>query len=75
MKELGADPSVERPEVPSEELARTAALLVTMGCREACPTVPVPDLRRDDWPLEDPKGRPIERVRRIAGRTAQSDIP
>jgi arsenate reductase len=34
-----------------------------MGCGEACPTVP--GLRRDDWPLEDPKGKPLESVRRI----------
>jgi arsenate reductase len=25
----------------------------------------VPGLRRDDWPLDDPKGQPIERVRAI----------
>ncbi len=25
----------------------------------------MPGLRRDDWPLEDPKGKPIERVREI----------
>ena len=42
---------------------RTPALLVTMGCGEACPVVP--GLRREDWPLEDPKGKPIERVREI----------
>jgi arsenate reductase (thioredoxin) len=40
-----------------------AALLVTMGCGEACPVVP--GLRREDWPLEDPKGKPVERVREI----------
>jgi arsenate reductase len=34
-----------------------------MGCGDACPYVP--GLRRDDWPLEDPKGKPIERVREI----------
>jgi arsenate reductase len=31
--------------------------------RRACPYVP--GLERDDWPLEDPKGKPIERVREI----------
>ena len=29
----------------------------------ACPVVP--GLRREDWPLEDPKGKPMERVRQI----------
>jgi len=37
--------------------------LVTMGCGEACPYVP--GLSRDDWPLEDPKGQAVERVREI----------
>jgi len=36
---------------------------ITMGCGEACPYVP--DLQRDDWPLEDPKGKPVERVREV----------
>jgi arsenate reductase len=34
-----------------------------MGCGEACPLVP--GLRREDWPLKDPKGRPLEEVRSI----------
>jgi arsenate reductase len=25
----------------------------------------VPGLKRDDWPIEDPKGKPIERARAI----------
>ena len=63
MKEVGIDLSDRRPRFLSDELAQSAALLVTMGCGEACPTVP--GLRRADWPLEDPKGRPVERVREI----------
>jgi arsenate reductase len=34
-----------------------------MGCGDECPYVP--GLRRDDWPLEDPKGKPVARVREI----------
>jgi arsenate reductase len=63
MRELGIDLSGERPRRLTAELAGSAALLVTMGCGEACPVVP--GLRREDWPLEDPKGGPPERVRRI----------
>jgi arsenate reductase len=63
MSEVGIDLSEARPQFLSEELAREAALLVTMGCGEACPLVP--GLRREDWPLEDPKGKPLERVREI----------
>lgn len=63
MREVGIDLSDQRPRFLSDELAGAAELLITMGCGEACPAVP--GLRRDDWPLEDPKGKPIERVREI----------
>ena len=63
MKEVGVDLSHGQPQFLSDDLAKTASLLITMGCGEACPVVP--GLRRDDWPLEDPKGRPLEEVRRI----------
>lgn len=63
MKEIGIDLSSEQPKFLSHELASTAAMLITMGCGDACPVVP--GARRDDWPLEDPKGKSIERVRQI----------
>jgi len=63
MKELAIDLSDARPRLLTDALARGAALLVTMGCGEACPAVP--GLRREDWPLDDPKGRPLDAVRRI----------
>jgi arsenate reductase len=49
--------------VHPDELAQGSEWLITMGCGEACPHVP--GLKRDDWPLEDPKGKPVERVRQI----------
>jgi arsenate reductase len=63
MKEVGVDLSDAKPRFLSDELAASATLLVTMGCGETCPVVP--GLRRADWPLEDPKGKSIERVREI----------
>jgi len=63
MRELGVDLSTARPRLLTDDLARTADLLVTMGCGEACPHVP--GLARDDWPLPDPKGEPPARVREI----------
>jgi arsenate reductase len=63
MAEVGVDLSNATPRRLTDELARAARLLVTMGCGDACPHVP--GLRRDDWPLEDPKGQPVERVREI----------
>jgi arsenate reductase len=63
MREVGIDLSGRTPQKLTDELASGADLLVTMGCGEQCPVVP--GLKRDDWPLEDPKGKPIERVREI----------
>ena len=63
MREVGVDLSGARPRLLSDELARTANVLVTMGCGEECPVVP--GVERDDWPLEDPKGKPIGKVREI----------
>jgi arsenate reductase len=45
------------------ELAARAQWLITMGCGDQCPVVP--GIKRDDWPLEDPKGKPVEQVRAI----------
>jgi arsenate reductase len=63
MQEIGMDLSTARPQRLTDSLARSAQLLVTMGCGDDCPYVP--GLRRDDWPLEDPKGKSVERVREI----------
>jgi len=63
MREVGIDLADRTPQKLTDDLARGAQMLVTMGCGEQCPVVP--GLRRDDWPLEDPKGKPIERVREI----------
>lgn len=69
MLEIGIDLSTAQPTKLTPELAQGAALLVTMGCGEDCPYVP--GLRRDDWPLPDPKGGPAERVRGIRDEIAQ----
>ena len=63
MREAGIDLSAARPRLLTDELAASVALLITMGCGDACPAVP--GLERDDWPLEDPKGKSVERVREI----------
>ena len=63
MQEEGIDLSGARPQKLTSKLAAEAQLLITMGCGDECPFVP--GVRRDDWPLEDPKGQPVERVRAI----------
>ncbi len=63
MREVGIDLADAVPRLLTSELAAGAAWLVTMGCGESCPVVP--GARREDWPLEDPKRKPVERVREI----------
>jgi arsenate reductase len=47
----------------TDELARETHMLVTMGCGDDCPYVP--GVLRDDWPLTDPRGKPLPEVRAI----------
>jgi protein-tyrosine-phosphatase len=63
MQEVGIDLSDAKPKKLTEELAQQAQLLITMGCGDNCPYVP--GLKRDDWPLRDPKGLPMDEVRVI----------
>jgi arsenate reductase len=37
--------------------------LITMGCGEECPLVH--GVQRQDWALQDPKGLPLDAVRRV----------
>jgi arsenate reductase len=63
MKAVGIDLSAAVPQRLTTELAAAANMLITMGCGDECPYIP--GLQRDDWPLDDPKGRPLDDVRRI----------
>ena len=63
MREVGIDLAGARPRHLTAELAGTAELLITMGCGERCPVVP--GARREDWPIEDPRGQSLKRVREI----------
>jgi arsenate reductase len=63
MKEAGIDVSAATPQRLTPTVAEKASLLVTMGCGDECPYMP--GLQRDDWPLDDPAGQPLERVRAI----------
>ena len=63
MREVGIDLSQEVPRHLTPEFASTAQFLITMGCGDECPYVP--GAERDDWPLDDPRGQPVETVRRV----------
>ncbi len=60
MKQLKIDLSTVKPQLLTENLASGADFLITMGCGEACPYVP--ELKREDWPFSDPKGKSIDEV-------------
>lgn len=63
MNEVGIDLSAATTTTLTPALAGTTSLLITMGCGDECPYVP--GVIRDDWPLEDPKGKSIDTVRSI----------
>lgn len=63
LAERGLDASQEFPKPLTDEFARAADVIVTMGCGDACPVFP--GKRYLDWQLDDPAGKPIEEVRPI----------
>jgi arsenate reductase len=62
MAELGIDVSDRTPQLLTRELAEWADVVITMGCGDQCPVIP--GKRYLDWDLPDPKGQPIDEVRR-----------
>jgi protein-tyrosine-phosphatase len=63
LRERGLDPSLEFPKPLTDETARSADVIVTMGCGDTCPYYP--GKRYLDWELEDPAGKPVDAVRPI----------
>lgn len=65
MKEIGIDISRQESKVITDDMIRSSAKAVNMGCMDKteCPVLflnnPI------DWGIEDPKGKPIEKVREI----------
>lgn len=63
MAEVGIDIAGFVPQRFTDDLLARVDVVVTMGCGDTCPFVP--GKRYVDWPLDDPKGRPVDEVRRI----------
>ncbi len=63
LRERGLDPVREFPKPLTDETARAADVIVTMGCGDTCPYYP--GKRYLDWELEDPAGKPVDAVRPI----------
>jgi arsenate reductase (thioredoxin) len=62
MQEIGIDVSQHRPQKLTDDLARWADLVVTMGCGDECPYIP--GTRYIDWELADPANQPLDEVRK-----------
>jgi protein-tyrosine-phosphatase len=65
MNEIGVDISCQKSKIITEEMIRSSAKSVNMGCMERteCPMLFINNVI--DWGIEDPKGKPIEKVREI----------
>lgn len=65
MREKGIDISAKKPKTMTPKMAEEADIIITMGCgvEGICPAPLLKNVK--DWGLEDPKGKPIEEVRRI----------
>jgi arsenate reductase (thioredoxin) len=65
MKEIGIDISSQKPKDLTEDMMRNATTIVNMGCIDDkyCPVLFLPKVI--DWGIEDPKDKPIEKVREI----------
>jgi arsenate reductase (thioredoxin) len=68
MRELDIDLSERSPQLLTQTLAEQADIVITMGCGDSCPYIP--GKRYLDWDLPDPKGRPVEEVRRLRDEIA-----
>jgi len=69
MREAGIDLADAKPQKLTDDVMRGARLLITMGCGDECPYVP--EMAREDWLLEDPKGKSLSRVREIRADVEQ----
>ncbi|MEY3806427.1 MAG: hypothetical protein RIR69_1239 [Actinomycetota bacterium] len=63
MNEIGIDISSHTPQRFTEDMVRAVDVVVTMGCGDTCPYIA--GKTYIDWPLDDPRGRSVEKVREI----------
>ncbi|HLI58490.1 MAG TPA: arsenate reductase ArsC [Solirubrobacteraceae bacterium] len=68
MREVGIELADRIPRPLTHELAEQADLVITMGCGDACPSIP--GKRSIDWDLPDPAGQPLEAVRGVREQIA-----
>jgi len=65
MREKDIDISRNKPKLIDTQMVQEADIVIVMGC-DARGFCPAPLLKKVvDWELEDPKGKPIEKIREI----------
>jgi protein-tyrosine-phosphatase len=71
MRQVGIDISNQKSKEITEDMMRNSFKTVNMGCmdKESCPTLFLPNVI--DWNLEDPRDKPIEKVREIMHEVEQ----
>lgn len=66
MREAGIDVAGHHGRVLTDEMVKDAERVITMGCavdEATCPAIRYAGV--EDWKLPDPKGKPLEEVRKI----------
>ncbi|HEY7695299.1 MAG TPA: arsenate reductase ArsC [Nitrososphaeraceae archaeon] len=65
MSEVGVDITGQKSKEITEDMIRNSSKVVNMGCmdKESCPTLFLQNLL--DWNIEDPKDKPVEKMREI----------
>ena len=65
MNEIGLDISNQKSNDLTEDMMRNSDKIINMGCMDKnfCPTLFIPKVI--DWGIDDPKDKPIEKVRKI----------
>jgi len=63
MREIGIDMSQQKPKMLTREMIEEADKVITMGCgADVCPA---PLVESEDWGIEDPSGKPIDKFREV----------
>ncbi|MBI5252871.1 MAG: arsenate reductase ArsC [Euryarchaeota archaeon] len=68
MREIGIDISMRKPKLLTREMVEKTEKIITMGCLDSasCPLFLLEDKSKlEDWKIEDPRDKPIEKVREI----------
>lgn len=73
MLEKGIDLSHNKPKIITQNMVDEADRIITMGCSidESCPAIFIPS---EDWGLDDPQGKTIEKIRVIRDKIEEKTI-